>query len=56
VVVAISASLLGVAYWAIWAVWLPKRNGYELKREWVLQDDGVSRFVFVKVPVVNESS
>ncbi|KAJ7624315.1 APC amino acid permease [Mycena polygramma] len=51
VVVTIAASQLGVAYWAIWSVWLPRRNGYALKREWKIQDDGVSRFVFVKVPV-----
>ncbi|KAJ7362306.1 APC amino acid permease [Mycena albidolilacea] len=51
VVVTIGASQLGVLYWAIWSVWLPRRNGYALKREWKLQDDGVSRFVFVKVPV-----
>ncbi|KAJ7131513.1 APC amino acid permease [Mycena crocata] len=51
VVVTLAASQLGVAYWAIWSVWLPRRNGYALKREWKLQDDGVSRFVFVKVPV-----
>ncbi|KAJ6576031.1 APC amino acid permease [Mycena vulgaris] len=51
VVVTLAVSQLGVAYWYVWSVWLPKRNGYALKREWTLQDDGVSRFVFVKVPV-----
>ncbi|KAJ7214391.1 APC amino acid permease [Mycena pura] len=50
VVVTIAAAQLGVVYWAVWSVWLPRRNGYTLKREWTLQDDGVSRFVFVKVP------
>ncbi|KAF8189454.1 APC amino acid permease [Mycena galopus ATCC 62051] len=53
VVVTIGASQLGVLYWAVWAVWLPRRNGYALKREWRVQDDGVSRFVFVKVPNVS---
>lgn len=55
VVVTLAASQLGVAYWAIWAVWLPRRNGYVLKREWKLQEDGVARFVFVKVPVPKAS-
>ncbi|KAF7311116.1 High affinity methionine permease [Mycena chlorophos] len=41
-------SLLGLAYWAVWAVWLPRRGGYILQREWALQDDGVSRWVFVR--------
>ncbi|KAJ7429738.1 APC amino acid permease [Mycena galericulata] len=53
VVVTIAASQLGVAYWAIWSMWLPRRGGYALKREWKLQDDGVSRFVFTKVPVAS---
>ncbi|KAF9041462.1 APC amino acid permease [Panaeolus papilionaceus] len=44
-------SLFGVAYWYIWSVWLPRRNGYKLQRKWVLQDDGVSRSVFKKIPV-----
>ncbi|KAF8655593.1 hypothetical protein AX16_003014 [Volvariella volvacea WC 439] len=48
-VVSILLSVLGVTYWYIWCVSLPKKNGYELKREWVLQDDGVSRFVFRKI-------
>ncbi|KAJ7121490.1 hypothetical protein C8R44DRAFT_786325 [Mycena epipterygia] len=55
VVVTLAAAQLGVAYWAIWAVWLPRRNGYVLKREWKLQDDGVALFVFVKVPVPKAS-
>lgn len=49
--VTLLASQLGVAYWYIWSVWLPRRRGYALKREWTLQDDGVSRYVFIKVPV-----
>ncbi|PPR03657.1 hypothetical protein CVT24_007771 [Panaeolus cyanescens] len=44
-------SLFGVAYWYLWSVWLPKKNGYKLQRKWVLQDDGVSRSVFKKIPV-----
>ncbi|KAJ7245611.1 APC amino acid permease [Mycena haematopus] len=46
VVVALAVSLLGAAYWYVWGVWLPRRRGYTLERVWVLQDDGVSRWVF----------
>ncbi|KAJ6476892.1 APC amino acid permease [Mycena sanguinolenta] len=45
-VVALAVSLLGAAYWYVWGVWLPHRNGYTLERVWVLQDDGVPRWVF----------
>ncbi|KAJ7115061.1 APC amino acid permease [Mycena crocata] len=44
--VALSVSLIGVAYWYVWGVWLPRKRGYTLEREWVLQDDGVPRCVF----------
>ncbi|KAF7343865.1 High affinity methionine permease [Mycena sanguinolenta] len=50
VLFALAASQLGVLYWAVWVVWLPRRGGYALKREWRVQEDGVSRFVFVRVP------
>ncbi|KAJ7062146.1 APC amino acid permease [Mycena amicta] len=50
VLVSILASQLGVLYWAVFFRWLPRRGGYDLKREHVLQEDGVSRVVFVKVP------
>ncbi|KAJ7362272.1 APC amino acid permease [Mycena albidolilacea] len=45
-VVALSVSLLGAAYWYVWGVWVPRRRGYALERVWVLQDDGVPRWVF----------
>ncbi|KAJ6571447.1 APC amino acid permease [Mycena capillaripes] len=45
-VVALAVSLLGGAYWYVWGVWLPRRRGYALERVWVLQDDGVPRWVF----------
>ncbi|KAJ6612557.1 APC amino acid permease [Mycena sp. CBHHK59/15] len=48
-VVALSVSLIGVAYWYVWSVWLPRRRGYALERVWVLQDDGVPRCVFRRV-------
>ncbi|KAF8970051.1 APC amino acid permease [Flammula alnicola] len=46
-----AVSLIGVAYWYVWSVWLPKSKGYRLEREWVLQSDGVSRYAFHKVPI-----
>ncbi|KAJ7773966.1 APC amino acid permease [Mycena metata] len=48
-VVALAVSLLGAAYWAVWGVWLPRRRGYALTRLWVLQEDGVPRWVFRRV-------
>jgi hypothetical protein len=49
--VAYLVSLIGIAYWYAWCIWLPNRQGYKLEREWTLQADGVSRYVFRKVPV-----
>jgi hypothetical protein len=43
-------SIFGISYWYVWCRWLPKRNGYEFEREEVLQQDGISRFIFKKVP------
>ena len=45
-------SLLGVCYWYVWSVWLPQKKAYRLERRWVLQDDGVSRYAFYKVPII----
>ncbi|KAL0574797.1 hypothetical protein V5O48_007170 [Marasmius crinis-equi] len=47
-VTAFGLSLLGLMYWYTKTVWIPRRHGYKLRREWVLQDDGVSRFVYRK--------
>ncbi|KAJ7599194.1 APC amino acid permease [Mycena floridula] len=52
VVVSWSVSLIGITYWYVRCVYLPRRDGYRLIREWVLQDDGVSRSVFRRVPLV----
>lgn len=49
VVVCLSIALFGVIYWYIWCIYLPRRNGYTLEREVVIQEDGVSRSVFQKV-------
>ncbi|KAF5340173.1 hypothetical protein D9758_014988 [Tetrapyrgos nigripes] len=48
-------SLIGLIYWYIQTKWLPRRRKYKLVREWVLQEDGVSRCVFRKVPLEEES-
>lgn len=49
--VAYAISIIGIGYWYAWSVWLPRRGGYALRREWVVQKDGVGRGVFVKTPV-----
>ncbi|KAH9477579.1 hypothetical protein JR316_0009801 [Psilocybe cubensis] len=46
----LALSLLGFSYWYVWGIWLPKRKGYRLERKWALQDDGVSRYIFHKIP------
>uniref|UniRef100_A0A0W0F3G9 Putative APC amino acid permease n=1 Tax=Moniliophthora roreri TaxID=221103 RepID=A0A0W0F3G9_MONRR len=48
-VVSFGVSLIGVTFWYVRCVWIPRRKGYRLVREWVVQEDGVSRFVFRKV-------
>ncbi|TFK65494.1 APC amino acid permease [Pluteus cervinus] len=48
-VASLSVSLVGLAYWYIWSVVLPRKYDYKLERVWVMQDDGVSRFAFRKV-------
>ncbi|KAF8899569.1 amino acid permease-domain-containing protein [Mucidula mucida] len=52
-VTAFAVSFIGLAYWFVWCRWLPRLKGYRLQREWILQDDGVSRCVFQKVPLEN---
>ncbi|KAI1798050.1 APC amino acid permease [Ganoderma leucocontextum] len=49
VLVSWSISLGGVAYWYWWVVWLPRRGGYVLVRDWVRGDDGSTRRVVRKV-------
>ncbi|KAI0777262.1 amino acid transporter [Trametes elegans] len=44
-------SLAGVAYWYMWCVWLPRRGGYSLVREWTRDDDGTTRRVVRKVKI-----
>ncbi|KAH9897021.1 amino acid transporter [Cubamyces lactineus] len=49
VLVAWAISLGGVVYWYVWCVWLPRRGGYTLVREWVRDDDGTTRRIVRKV-------
>ncbi|KAH7924904.1 APC amino acid permease [Leucogyrophana mollusca] len=51
VATAIAIGFVGVVYWFVAFRWIPKRKGYTLERETVLQDDGVSRNVFRRIPV-----
>ncbi|KAF8137080.1 APC amino acid permease [Boletus edulis] len=50
VVGALSVGLLGVVYWFIFFRWIPNRNGYTLKQVTVIQEDGVPRSVFIRIP------
>ncbi|KAF8639012.1 hypothetical protein AX17_001791 [Amanita inopinata Kibby_2008] len=45
-----AVALIGIAYWYHFAVWQPRRKGFRLEREWVVEDDGVPRNVFRQVP------
>ncbi|KAF8629372.1 hypothetical protein AX17_005668 [Amanita inopinata Kibby_2008] len=55
VVAGFMVSLVGYVYWYWFAVWQPRRKGYQLEREWVLQDDGISRYAFQRVPIEDSS-
>ncbi|OAX41008.1 amino acid transporter [Rhizopogon vinicolor AM-OR11-026] len=56
VVIALSIGLIGIAYWFVFFDWIPRKRGYRIVEETVLQDDGVSRSVLRKIPneVANE--
>lgn len=49
VVVSLGIALLGSVYYYVWCIYLPRRSRYVLVREYVIQEDGVSRNVFQKV-------
>ncbi|KAG9311599.1 APC amino acid permease [Chiua virens] len=51
IVIALFIGLLGVLYWFIFFWWIPQRNGYTLKQVTVIQDDGIPRNVFTRVPL-----
>ncbi|KAG2107010.1 APC amino acid permease [Suillus discolor] len=50
VVIAVSVGMIGVIYWFVCFYWLPKKRGYRIVQETVLQDDGVPRNVLRKIP------
>ncbi|KAI0084673.1 amino acid/polyamine transporter I, partial [Irpex rosettiformis] len=45
-------ALIGMIYWYVNFRWLPRRGGYAIIRERIVQEDGVSRNVMKKVPVL----
>ena len=47
--VATMISFVGVTYWYVHFRWLPKKGGYRLVQERVVDDDGFSRNVIKKV-------
>ncbi|KAL6306037.1 amino acid transporter [Sparassis latifolia] len=49
VLVSSSISLVGVVYWYVCFVWLPRRGGYALVREWIRGEDGIPRRVVKRV-------
>ncbi|KZT11572.1 amino acid transporter [Laetiporus sulphureus 93-53] len=51
VVASSSISLFGVVYWYMYCIWLPRRGGYKLVREWV-RENGVPRKVIKKVKMI----
>ncbi|KAI0766302.1 APC amino acid permease [Irpex lacteus] len=44
-------ALIGTIYWYVYLRWLPRRGGYKIVRERMVQEDGVSRNVMKKVPI-----
>ncbi|KAG2107853.1 amino acid permease-domain-containing protein [Suillus cothurnatus] len=50
VVIAVLIGLLGIIYWFVYFYWIPKKRGYRIVQETVLEDDGVSRNVLRKIP------
>ncbi|KIJ63769.1 hypothetical protein HYDPIDRAFT_175819 [Hydnomerulius pinastri MD-312] len=55
VVIALFVGLMGVVYWFVVFKWIPEKNGYRLEQVTVVQDDGVPRSVFRRVPVASEA-
>ncbi|KAJ8586142.1 hypothetical protein M405DRAFT_823855 [Rhizopogon salebrosus TDB-379] len=50
VVLALSIGLVGIVYWFVFFDWIPRKHGYHIVQETVLQDDGVSRNVLRRIP------
>lgn len=51
-VVGIGLFVAGAVYWLFWAVILPKTGKYELVRESQFMDDGWTRQVFSRRPLL----
>lgn len=47
---ALAIGFMGVVYWYVKVVYLPRRGGYRLETEKV-EEDGISRNVFRRVPL-----
>lgn len=43
--------LFGIAYWYIWTVWIPRRNGCTLEEMEGTLDDGTTVTRHVQVPI-----
>ena len=50
VALALLIGLIGIMYWFIYFDLIPKKYGYRIVQETVLQDDGVSRNVLRRIP------
>lgn len=50
VLLAVVIGILGIIYWFVFFYWIPKKHGYRIVQETVLQDDGVSRNVLRRIP------
>ncbi|KAG1783373.1 APC amino acid permease [Suillus placidus] len=49
VVIALSIGLLGIIYWFVFFDWIPRKRGYHIVQETILQDDGVPRNVLRRI-------
>ena len=47
---ALVIGFMGVVYWYVKVVYLPRKGGYKLETEEV-EEDGISRTVFRRVPL-----
>ena len=47
---ALGIGFLGVVYWYVKVVYLPRRGGYRLEKEEV-EEDGISRTVLRQIPL-----
>lgn len=50
VALALFIGLIGIIYWFVFFDLIPRKHGYRIVQETVLQDDGVSRNVLRRIP------